>query len=82
MNDAAQFEAQLGSTIAQAVSEGLVNRWVCLVEVIEDDGTRILLTAGSEDLRAWDTLGMLDYALERERANVAIDYADGEADDD
>jgi hypothetical protein len=31
------------------------------------------LTTGSEDLRAWDTLGILEFALALERASIVAD---------
>jgi hypothetical protein len=80
MADVDDFEQRLGSTIADFLPDCLVNRWVAVVEVIEDDGNRSLLTATSDDLRAWDTLGMLDWALERERTTVPY-YLDSEDDD-
>lgn len=52
----------------------MANRWLLAAEVLEEDGERSLLAMTSPDLRSWDSLGMLGYLIERERAAIHEDY--------
>jgi hypothetical protein len=70
------IERQVSDAINAAIAEherGMVTRWISLIEIIDGDGDRALLTTGSEDLRAWDTLGILEFALALERASIVAD---------
>lgn len=67
------FAERLENSIGSALGDMLVTKWVALVETIEEDGPRALYIAGSDGLQAWDTQGMLKYALAREDAAVAAD---------
>jgi hypothetical protein len=65
------IERDISDAITTAVAEhehGMVTRWVGIDEIIDDEGERAVLTLASEDVRAWDTIGLLDFALTMERA--------------
>lgn len=68
------------SALADAFRESgeMVTRWALIAEVIGPEGDRGVWTMGAEDLQAWETIGMLAYALERERARVAAAEFDDE----
>ena len=58
--------------IQRAASEvypgDLVTRWVALVETMAPDGERALIVTAQPGSRAWDTLGLLQYAMQLEQA--------------
>jgi len=82
--DFAAFEREFGDAVDGVLSRhGLLpNRWILVADVLSDAGSRELVTAASADLRAWDALGMLSYAIERERGavhhEVAAESGDGD----
>lgn len=45
-----------------------VNRWVVIVETINENGEREMWQMSSRDSRAWDTKGMLAHAMDYELA--------------
>ncbi len=48
----------------------MVQRFVLLAEVIDSDGERALWALTPPDARAWDTLGLIEYARLIEAAAV------------
>lgn len=48
----------------------MVTKWVTLIEVVDTNGNRGLWTATGDDVKAWDTLGLLQYGVELQRANI------------
>jgi hypothetical protein len=66
------MEEDLNNAISEVIARheqgGFVTRWVTIIETIADDGTSGLWTATSEGLKAWDTVGMLGYGLDLQRA--------------
>ncbi len=76
----ADFEAvqrEVGEAVAAVLARHgqMPNRWMLVAEVMDTDGERSLETFASQDLRSWDALGMLAFALERERGGVYADVA-------
>lgn len=71
------LEADLNDAIADVIQRheegGVVLKWVALVETIGGDGGTGLWTLRSDGLKAWDTVGMLGYALELQRAKTTAD---------
>ncbi len=53
----------------------MVTKWLFVADVIDGDGERMLASYASPDIRAWDTLGMIDFVQARERGVVAADAA-------
>lgn len=54
-------------TAAAALYPGdLVTRWVVLVESLDTNGERGLVTATQSGAKLWDTLGLLGFAAGRE----------------
>jgi hypothetical protein len=51
----------------------MVTRWVALVEIIDSHGERAVYSMGAPDQRAWDSLGLLDYGIQLERAALLRD---------
>lgn len=51
----------------------MATRVVILAETIEPDGSVALWTATDDDLKAWQTLGMLTCAVQREQAGIIAD---------
>lgn len=66
---------RIADAIGQVMGDGgeMVTRWVALVEVIDAEGERGLWTLAADGQKAWDTLGMLDYARAVEHAAVTAD---------
>lgn len=70
------IEQAIGDAIQCAVSEherGFVTKWVALVESVAPDGTRGLWTMTSDDVMAWDTVGMLQHGLHLQQAQTLTD---------
>lgn len=75
MDDSLADTAQsIENAISDSLGTMLVTRWVAVIETLEEDGTRGIWVPGSDGLQAWDTIGLLDYALTRDRANVAAEF--------
>jgi hypothetical protein len=71
MTDAASLEQAVGEAIAAAVGShesGFVTKWVAILETVGPDGDRGVWTCTSEDMRAYDSLGLLQYAVLKEEA--------------
>jgi hypothetical protein len=69
------MEESIDAAISDSVSDEVVTRWVCLVESLDADGTRGLWTATSDGVMAWDTVGMLDHALDLQRGRTYAEIA-------
>lgn len=67
---------------AFAVEGGFVNKWVVLAETIGPDGERGMWTRTSPDLKPWDTMGMLEFAMAIERRGEGWGRANDDEDDD
>lgn len=66
MNPAEEMQSEIGEAIDATVrsrEHGVVTRWIAVVETVGPDGFRGLWTMTSDELTAWETLGMLGYAL-------------------
>ena len=66
-------EKALTDAIAQALDQalpGMVTRWVCVTEVIEEDGQRALWSVGPDDAQPWDRLGLMGFAMQLEQAGA------------
>jgi hypothetical protein len=78
--DGAEVERQLAEAIERVLGENgeYAAKWVAIVETVgAADGERGLWTFTSESLKSWDTLGLLGYGLERQRANI-YNHRDGQ----
>jgi hypothetical protein len=70
-SDAERAAEQLGPAIDQVVGTDMVVKWVAVVEVLTgDEGERGLWLLTPKGATAWDTLGMLGFAIEIERASI------------
>lgn len=71
--DGEAIEREIGHAISDVLSRhenGFVTKWIALVETVDGDGQRGLWTATSDDLKAWDTCGLLTHALHLQQAQV------------
>jgi hypothetical protein len=71
--DGVEVERLIGEAIERVLGEHgeYAAKWVAIVETVGTaDGERGLWAFTSENLKAWDTLGLLGHALERQRANI------------
>ena len=60
------LEAAIGQAIDAAVAQhegGFVTKWVALIESVDNSGERGLWTFTSDEVKAWDTVGLLQHAL-------------------
>jgi hypothetical protein len=74
--DAANLETDLADAIAAVLANhetSMVTKWVALIEVIDSDCERGLWTATSSDAKAWDTIGLLQHAVDIQRAQTTAD---------
>lgn len=54
--------------LATAMPGMMVNRWIVLVETIEQNGDRSVWMQSADDMKIWECLGMLEYAKLAEMA--------------
>lgn len=81
MNDLTSLGAQLEDAVAEVLRAhgAMAATFVIVSESIEaETGERCLLTSTSEGAKPWTTLGLLEYALQVERAGIARDAEDDE----
>lgn len=74
-----QLERVIGEAIYNAVGQhekAMVTKWVALVESIDTDGARGVWTMTSDDVKSWDTLGLLQYGLALQNAQIAGGYGE------
>lgn len=68
------MEEDLNNAIADVISkhenQGLVTKWVALIETINEHSERGMWTATSDDVTAWDIHGMLAHGLEIQKAQT------------
>lgn len=77
------LEAAIDKAINEAVGtheRGFVTKWVALIETVDPEGERGLWTFTSEDVKAWDTVGLLQHGLHIQHGQTLMPYL-GEADD-
>ncbi len=61
----------LVSELIEGLDPGaMVTKFVVVAEGIDTDGVRALYTATHEGAKAWDSIGLLTYALARENAQI------------
>lgn len=49
------------STVIRDEAKVMVTKWICLVEVMTEDGTTQMWSIGSPNLSMWDGIGMLEF---------------------
>lgn len=71
--DGAAIEAAVNDAIENIIRQhegGFTIRWVAIVETAGPDGSRGVWTMTSPDVKAWDTLGLLEYGKQRQAAQI------------
>lgn len=58
------------------VHGALVNRWVLLADVVEENGERTLWSVAPSSVTNWDTLGMLAAGYELARLHTVESFED------
>lgn len=48
----------------------VINRYIVIADGFDSDGRRAIYTACNEGASAWDNMGMLQFALDREHASI------------
>jgi hypothetical protein len=70
------FTEPLQAAIESAIADGLrgnsemATKWLALVEVMDDEGTRAIYMTSSTGLKPWDSLGMLTFGIQAEQAQA------------
>ena len=77
MDNADDIAQQLDTAITGAVAPYMVTGWLALVEVVDPNGERAVISAAHPEAKAWHTLGLLTFGLQLEQAATVHD--DGEA---
>lgn len=52
---------------------GFATTWVCLISSVEQDGSKSVWLLADKNMRAWESMGLLEYGLASERAEVVKD---------
>lgn len=68
-----ELAGMVGEAISAVISRSAASmtvKWLGLIETMDSDGLRGLWTLGSDGITAWDSIGMLQYALQREQADI------------
>jgi hypothetical protein len=74
-------EREIGEAISAVLArhdKSMVIKWVALVEAMDGDGERALWTLTSDDLKAWDTVGLLQHGLHLQHAGTLAARIGGE----
>lgn len=66
--ESGDLSAAVQDKLAEALGDAVLLKYVAAVEVIDSDGERALWLLASPDCKAWDSVGMLQYALHTEMA--------------
>ncbi len=71
---------QVNDAIASAIANNgdMIVRWVAAIEGIDSDGSRYLWLMADDSSTAWDRLGMYQFALTQEQADVTCDNCGGD----
>lgn len=68
MSDVEEVTRAVSDALANAVSPEMVTRWVACIEVLNEEGARGLWLLSAEGMKAWDSMGMLHFAVAAETA--------------
>jgi hypothetical protein len=64
----------LADALAQALAgePEVVTRWISVIEVMDSDGKRGIYLMPQQGAQAWDSLGLLLYAIQVEQAGCIV----------
>lgn len=68
-----EIQKQIGEAIAEVLRRNTASmtvKFVALAEVMDGDGHRGMWTFTSDDITAWDSMGLLQHAFAMEQADV------------
>lgn len=76
--DGPALEAAIDHALADvfAGTGSMVNRWLGLVEIVDESGERGVWTFTSAGLMRWDSWGLLQHALIEEQAAAIAEHRD------
>lgn len=68
----------MASAIADALgSDHMLGRWTLIAEVVEaESGERVMWTQSAEDQKRWETIGMIQWAVQIEQAAQSAEHND------
>lgn len=72
-SEGVRIQGKIHDAIADILSKengSMVTKYVALVEIMEEDGTRQLWTFTNPECRIWDVSGMLAYANDIQHAAI------------
>lgn len=73
------MEPGIRDELQNAINTVMANRvemtghWVALVESYDEEGHRSVYISSDREAKAWDTMGLLEYGRDLERAEVIAD---------
>lgn len=69
----------MGNAIAQVMFENdeMVTRWISIVEIVDANGTKMLWTLAPQEMRSWDSLGLLSFAIQLEQSRSVNELREG-----
>lgn len=70
MSEYTNVQASLADGIAKALSSDMITRWVVVIESIDENGDKGLWSVAQEDMRIWDSFGLLTSALQTEQIKM------------
>lgn len=71
-----KLQRVIGAAIESAIAEhegGFTTKWVALVETVDAEGARGLWPMASDEVKAWDTVGLLQHGLHLQQAATLAD---------
>lgn len=68
-----QVHDDLATRLASFGDGYMVTKYLAMVEVIGSDGERSVVNLTTRDMRAWDSLGLLEYGRQIEQAGLIDD---------
>lgn len=75
------IEHDLADAIATVLARhetSMVTKWIALIETMNDEGERGMWTMTSDNVKAWDTTGMLQHGLHMQQAEITASYLGNE----
>lgn len=83
--DPEEMEREVDSAIRSVLAKyegAFVFKWIALIETQPEGELRGIWTFTAEDQMAWDSIGMMEYAVELEKAALIAWHMKRESDED
>jgi hypothetical protein len=56
-----KLHGAISKIVSDAEGAAMVTKWICLAEVIDEQGDKSLWSLGSHELSMWDRIGMVEF---------------------